>query len=521
MISKEKDFSWDLYSLAICAVFLFFQIAQWPLFPKFLDVYYHLAVMKGFETAGGYVTHAFWEYAPFGRPHLYPPVLHLLMLDLYKLGVPEMTIARLLDCLLYPVTLFALWMVCKNWYGSRPAFFVLLVYASVYSLYLACVTLAPFTLAFIAGLFMLLSLERGKVIAAGVLLAIGFYTHTLMAFLFLATILFYGLLERRRLVAVCQAASLALGIAAPLLLFQFGHRYDFQFLNIRENHSLELDLFVYGLALCGLWLAFQRKGKYWLPVSLAAAMFFLIPTHRFRFFSGHGLVGFVLLAGLALDFFYEGLASRFKKRSFQALFIVGCFVIFYFLAPVFQVDLKAKSVTTRFFDRSLTQYLKNQDTRNFRAKGFSIYFPKEYGEIAEVIEKHSSSDDIIWTDFNYAGGILSILTGRATSSAMLPEVKPDPGFDALASAKILLWFKDENGLAPAGMEETVLSRHLKYLQETTFAFIYENPADYSTRQSKKAVVSLTLANILLGAGIFIVILGNLLAGDQASLNIKT
>ena len=108
---RTKEPSWTSYSALLLILFLFFQITQWPFSPKFLDAYYHLAVMKGFEEAGGYVTSAFWEYAPAGRPHLYPPALHILMLSFYKLGLSAISVARLVDLAAYPIFLFAFWRV--------------------------------------------------------------------------------------------------------------------------------------------------------------------------------------------------------------------------------------------------------------------------------------------------------------------------------------------------------------------------------------------------------------------------
>ena len=103
--------SWDLYSCAIISFFTFVQALSWDLFPFFIDIYYHLAVMLGYNTAGGYTTYGFWEYAPVGRPHLYPPLLHFLMLALYKAGLPKMFIARLSNFIMFPLALVSMWQI--------------------------------------------------------------------------------------------------------------------------------------------------------------------------------------------------------------------------------------------------------------------------------------------------------------------------------------------------------------------------------------------------------------------------
>src|SRR5512136_318206 len=85
---------WDFYSCVIFFIAIFFQVLQWPRLPLFIDCYYHLSVAQGFSDAGGWVGRAFWEYAPYGRPHLYPPFFHILELFLYKSGLDFITIAR-------------------------------------------------------------------------------------------------------------------------------------------------------------------------------------------------------------------------------------------------------------------------------------------------------------------------------------------------------------------------------------------------------------------------------------------
>src|SRR3989338_8001929 len=259
---RTKEPSWDLYSAAILAAFSFFQVMQWPLLPKFLDIYYHLFVMKGFAEAGGYVTSSFWEYAPVGRPHLYPPFLHLVMLGFYKLGLSEMTIARFVECALFPAVLVVQWAVLKRLFNSRIAFFVTVIFSSVYSLTLATEILSPFSLASLVGLLALLSLEKGKVLLSGLLLALSFYTHTWMAWILLLAVLSYCLLNSEKRKAAALVSLMALALAMPFLIFQFSNRAFFSFAKVNENLLIEVDPSLYLLAIYGAVVAFRKKGTY-------------------------------------------------------------------------------------------------------------------------------------------------------------------------------------------------------------------------------------------------------------------
>src|SRR5690242_16447920 len=94
---------WTTYSLILIFSLFFVMLLKFNLFPNFVDIYYHLAVASGFNQAGGYVTHAFWEYAPEGRVNLYPPFFHLILLGFIKAGIPLIVIARLMDVIVFPL----------------------------------------------------------------------------------------------------------------------------------------------------------------------------------------------------------------------------------------------------------------------------------------------------------------------------------------------------------------------------------------------------------------------------------
>jgi len=78
--------------------------------------------MRGMEMAGGYITNAYWEYAPVGRPHLYPPLLHLAMLLFYRLGLSAINIARLLEAAMIPLTFISLWFITRGLWNKRATF---------------------------------------------------------------------------------------------------------------------------------------------------------------------------------------------------------------------------------------------------------------------------------------------------------------------------------------------------------------------------------------------------------------
>ena len=74
-----KKSYWGISALVLIVLMTGLSLLNWQRFPFFLDIYYHLNVMRGFDTAGGIVNHAFWELAPEGNLKLFPPPFHILL----------------------------------------------------------------------------------------------------------------------------------------------------------------------------------------------------------------------------------------------------------------------------------------------------------------------------------------------------------------------------------------------------------------------------------------------------------
>jgi hypothetical protein len=478
--SSDRPF-WDLCAYGVIALYAFFQVLQWPLLPRFLDIYYHLAVVKGFADAGGYVTSAFWEYAPSGRPHLYPPLLHVGMLALYKAGLPLITIGRLVDAASYPVLLFTFYFVLRKIYGKRTSFLALFLFASAYSPMLVSSTRPAFNLAFVLGLCALAPFEKKNSSGAALWLALCFYTHTLTGGLFALSFLLRAVLQKEFRGAAVKTCLTAVVLAAPIFWQQWRYRAFFAFAQVRENRLWEFDPTLLLLAFGTLAWVFRKgvKNQGALPLSLLAGFSPMILTMQPRYFGGHGLAWFSMLAG-------SGLAHVRFRGDRPAALLLAVWVAF--AAPVFQWDSHAHQGRWVWADRSLPHALFSPQNGDLRPNSFSIFFPEDYREIVDQIRGHSGPDDLLWTDFSYTAGILGVLADRATSCGMLAEVRPFEQRDAMQDARLLVWFKNKEGKAAPEMLASVEKNHWTVLQETGMAFILQNPGSSAKRQVPKPLI---------------------------------
>lgn len=501
-IREDSRSKWNAYSMLLLALMAAVQVLQWPDLPRFVDIYYHLSVASGFEKAGGFVTWDYWECAPAGRPHLYPPLLHFLLMALSRAGLPWIAAGQLAESLL-TVGLFAsLWYAVRTFSGPRAAFFAAMASWSCFPLYLAAGTLLPFTLALLLGLPALAALGRGRFVAAGILLGLGFYAHLLMGGVCLAAAIMFSLLCRERRTGGLLACAGAMIIASPFLWYAWAGRAAFGFVRVREFRAFQVDPLVHGFALAGLVIAVRSlRGILWTargpsctgetcagrpaqdpdcgliaPLCLAAAMLLLVPTHRVRFISGHGLVAMAWMAALALDRLWPRIM---RARPGVARHVaVACIVVAFAVAgPMVHVNTAEGTVRPGFRDRTLLRCPPPADpSAEYPKEGGIFRAKKEFAQIAAAVRANTAEDDIIWSDYNYGAGVVSLLAGRAMSSFMMLEVPPPKQSYPLDAARVHIWFKSaKDGDVPARMNTITGALGMKLLVENDLAWVWLNP----------------------------------------------
>jgi hypothetical protein len=432
------------------------------------------------------------------------------MWGLTRAGWPLLAVGKFVDTFSFPLLLAVFWHVTKKLYGARAAFFAIFIYSSMYPAYLASATLPAFNAAFVLGLLGCLAFHQKRPALAVMAFGLGFYTHTMAATVFLLGFFLHGLFSVPNRRNVVYTATASLLVALPFLIYQGMHRDQFIFLNLKENYFLEIDLSVYVMAVAGAWLAFKKKGVYGIPLCLVLSALPLARIYPVRFLCGQGTLFLALLAAFSTEQLFAKIL-RDSGRVRNVVFFLAVFLVYFGLvAPVMKVDLQDSHFKVLWRDRTLTRFLLPPGTLDFNARSFTIYFPDDYDEIVKVIKSHSASDDILWSNFGHGGGILGVLSGRATSSSMLAEIKPKKTQNPLFDAKILVWFKDKTGGPPGGMRETVARMGLGLLSETKLVYIYENPSARSKRVVVKAAIPWITIEIALAILFLIAILEEIL-----------
>ncbi|MDD5668658.1 MAG: hypothetical protein PHE58_01315, partial [Candidatus Omnitrophica bacterium] len=319
-IDCEKRISWDLYAWSIIAVVVIIQVLRWQLFPFFMDMYYHLDVMFGFEKAGGYVPYAFWEYAPVGRVHLYPPFLHIIMMFMFKAGLSPLFIARALHFAMYPIVLMSVWFFGKKIFNSVFAFGGVLLAVSSYYFYLDTTNSTAFSLGVILGMAAVTAVNSRRIFAAAVLLGLIFYTHMLAGCIFFIAIAVSALIQKKRFFLASLAGAAV--IALPILIFQAVNRDLYHRVHPVMSQYLFIHVGIYSCALIGIASAIMKKKQYAYLFGVLTGFFLLGALYKHRFFSGEGIVAFIVFGAAGFELIAGRIARLVASRKEYGLIIL-------------------------------------------------------------------------------------------------------------------------------------------------------------------------------------------------------
>lgn len=488
---------WDRAAWGWILIHTVLLAALWPLLPIFVDIYYHLNVAQGFRDAGGVVLHDFWEFAPLGRPHVYPPALHVALAAFAQAGLPLLTIGQLLTVGTYPAVLLATWALVRTWLGSERAYWATLCSLVPYSyLLVTCNTVAA-SWAIVWWLLSLVALHQRNALGLALCGVLAFYTHLSMPWLMLLS---WGLLAWREpplRQMVLRGGSVVVLAALPWLGHLWQQRAAFGPIRSMENLYLEWPLAIDVLALIGvgvLWRA-PAPGPRRLLFVLLASLLPLAISYPFRFFSGQGLLALSLLAGEAV---YQG-HQRWQRYTRQPAFVTAGLLsaALLLVSPVY--IQQPQRPLWGIWESALANLLP-VPPRLQRSNAVSFYNARLMDPLAQLIRQHSQPEELISCSLPHVGGLLAVLTHRAMSTGMLAEVRA-PGaapLEQLARAHLVVWLKIEPLPGFPDLATLQAQLPLQLVAETEMAYVFRNAAAQAGRPLSPPIVPLGLAQGLLG-----------------------
>jgi hypothetical protein len=491
-MTAERRHGADGLSALVLAGFAMFWIAQWPLLPFLMDSYYHLLIARQMEAAGGPIGFEWWQYAPVGRAHLYPPVLHLVLLALLKAGAGPLMAIRLLAAGLPPLLLASIYAAMRRLLGAQVALACVAVALVPYSFQLQAGVALAATLGMIELLWLMVTIEEGRIRAAGLLWALLGYTHLGMPWIALGMVAAYAWWQPSRRRQAAQSVW-GLGLVAPWWWHLLQHRGAMHPAARYENVLLDLTPVLLGFAALGLWACVRQGGRWRWLVACAMGFLVLAPQYAYRWLCGEGLLPLILLAGAGLLWGSQRLSCTPRGR---AAWLAAGWVMLLCSPTLLRTD---EGWRWRWPDSGLSHLLgvESSPARDLSVSAQSAPFQRFLVSAALLLRP----GDILWSNAPYALGVAAALWGQPTSTAMLDEMTPVRPMDPQQSASLLVWFK-----LPGGPEvaQALRDQPLQRVMEDDVAVIFRREGPVAHVPQPKAVMPAGWALGLLGAAALLV-----------------
>lgn len=474
---------WSLLSVTLIVLAFLIVIFHHEIFPLSLDIYYHLLTALGFREAGGVSFIDFWNYAPSGRPNLYPPFFSLVLSFFINTGVNSIVIARIICILIYFLFLSTLWAVIRDRFGERVAFFTLLSSMLPYAFFLSLLNQLPAAISLILFLLIFYFIENKRIMTATLILGFLFYVHLTMPWITMATLLFYGLFNKKRLKDILSVASFGLLLGLPWVINLVINRRYFDLSRVAESPLFEFYPLFILLGIAGIFLAWRErrtKNHTFLFASLAAISVLVI-RYPYRVFGGEGLLILAIFSGIALDNLYQRIARRFDYGILTPFLIAAALIIFspsifVWTGPIpwdgykkVQFELRGSTLP-----RMVTYYQRHMESSSLIGPmETALVFDRILLDETEAVKENTKDDELIYSNIPYLAGLLGCLSGRFITTGMLYEITPYEKRDPVSDARLVVWLKEFDGKSSKARRLEAKYK-LRKIYEDGLVYIYKN-----------------------------------------------
>jgi hypothetical protein len=395
---KSDLVSWGVIVLAFVLLF----VARLHL-PVFSDSWYHLSVVRAFSERG--VTgHAWWEFAPFGRPQLYSPLLHVIGVGLMRLtGCSLLGLATLYQVVTFPLLLLAGWGAARVLFGACAALVtVLLLLLNIGLLFPVSLIIMPGTYALMLWPYLAILVLRKNWLAGATLLAAMAYLHFGVATVAALSVV---LMDWRMAARIVPLAAVAF---SPWLIHLYRHR---EYLHSGvANLPVFIPVFTALAALAGVLALVRTKRKEaWVIGAMILASGLFLFTLRERFWTYGGFL-FALLGGFGVVQF----ADKHLRWILPVLGISAISATPFLKPPAMKLALPVPFQSSPF--------LMGTPAATLLCLNHSEPVPVELVQLTDWIRQNVGPEEIIITDDRLLGECVFALTGRRTTAGLWSEV---------------------------------------------------------------------------------------------------
>lgn len=460
--TTRRNRIFDYLAIAFICLHAILLFLNWNNYPTELDSPYHLLMGKMFFEKGGIAVWDSYEFAPEGRPQLYPPLLHVIIWFFrFLTGASFMDVGRMIVVLQNVLGLFFIWSVLKKFFGSAAALFGLVFFTSGTENWWWQTSVTPAALIIFLYLPFLSTFYRKKIIFSILILTASLYLNYGLSFVLVVTAVIAILFKRdyfksyAKILSVIVLSSLAL--FAPWIWRIFNFRYYF------FNHGnfirriplvsfhfswwevlFNLHILLWIFAVPGIVYCFKKRRddlKYALFLSgLFSFLFFLFVFLGLRFNAHSTIIASVfsgITAALLLERI-EGIKDVFFKKIamlfFVLLLIFTVFFEYHYLTPtLFRLNrnhlvisgLRVEDLSLRqspFLNEIISASTNRPLSGKHKVKIQDFFADKQTFLLLEYLKNNTEKSAVIHILNEALSDYITLETGRVTDNGMYWEV---------------------------------------------------------------------------------------------------
>ena len=308
LINDNRRF-FDVCAIIFLVVHFFFLFLNWHNYPTELDTPYHLLMGKMFADSGKIVLWDSYEFAPLGRPHLYPPLEYLLIWFMHTLTrLSYMDVGRILAIGQGGLGLFFVWLISRKFFNAAIAFFSVIFFASNTDMWWWQTSVAPVALVTVLFLPFIYFYYKKKVLLPVVLLTSCLYLHYGLSFTMVTTVLLASLCDAKYRKEYLKNFFIIFGVS--VLLFTPWLLYIYEFKDYFFNRTIDVGtLLFFSLEIYFREVFFNLNNVLWLFLGVGLFYCYKHIKEDFKYS--------LLVAGFWSYFIYLFLfqGSRFNAHS--------------------------------------------------------------------------------------------------------------------------------------------------------------------------------------------------------------
>ena len=406
---------YDALALGIITASIVLSLKRLNFFPTFVDIFYHMSTAKGFEIAGGVVLHDFWEFAPAGRTHLYPPLLHVIMTFMSEF-LSILTVGKIISFIMFPLVQLSTFFYTREVFNRKTAFYAVLLITIPFNFYRSQALTNATSLVLVLTPLIFWAVEKNKLLSSVILMSLALYTHISMPHIIGAALLLYAVLnkEKRKLIMKILGFSYLLFLPWAIhILTNYGDIRSETFGTILQS---EIHLIPMFFGFIGLVYCFLKKKNYYLPAMYFLSMIVILYKYPMRFWA-HIALGISILGGISLSEIENVILRNQKRYGLRVGFTTAVLLLigFNLFDPVFSTTPLGNELENR--DPIILTLIKGDVS--------SSLITPEIMDLCRIVEENTGPDDIFFITNPPIGCLITSVTGRSQMQGMWREIQPE------------------------------------------------------------------------------------------------